>query len=133
MQIASSRRTPLSVAPNLASPTPEKPSAFPEDRFEPGWVSAGLSVAGGLISVAGGMTNKPLMVAGGMFLTAASTGATALRVQRNGAMDKAALVSMAGGGGLLAASALLLALPQPTAAPQGPLPELLQKVGVQLF
>lgn len=103
----------------------------PQDTFEStqGWVSAGFSCAGGLVSMAGALSNQPMLKAAGILTTAVATGFTAWRVQANGAMDSAALVSMAGGGALCAAGLLMGAS---TANPnQGPASLLIKQLGLR--
>jgi hypothetical protein len=133
MQIASSFRAHQSLPAKPVEHNESPQEAFPQDTFEPGWVSAGLSVAGGAVALAGAFADKPLMAAGGILVTAAATALTAKRVQTAGGLDSAAWVSMAGGGALTIASALVLAQPQPPAAPHGPLPVLLDRLGLTVF
>lgn len=67
-----------------------------------------------------------------MMLTAAGTALTIKRMGKKGSMDTAAWVSLAGGGALAAAGALLAFTPTPAPQPQGPLPQLMQRLGLKL-
>lgn len=92
------------------------------------WLYAGASVIGGLTAVAGGLSGQPMLTAGGAFVTAAATSLTANRVSEMG-MDQAGLASFVGGGTLMAAGALLALQAAPASAPNGILPQLINKYG----
>lgn len=129
MQITSTNR-PNPARPQAKAaqpPSPQVSSSEPQD----GWVGATLSVVGGMATLAGAVTNQPLLTAGGALTTAVGTGLTAQRVQKSG-MDSAAWVSFGVGGGLTALGALTMMQPQAqSAGPTGPLPTFLRQIGVQ--
>ena len=131
MNISSTR---LNHSPKLhqqSSPSPGKGSALFSEEPKDGWISTGVSLAGGMVALGGAFSNQPLIAAGGALMTAAATALTAQRVQAQGAMDSAAWLSFAGGGALTVASALCLAQASPSVGPTGPLPTLLRQLGIQ--
>lgn len=92
-------------------------------------MDAGISLAGGATALVGGIAGEPLVVAGGALMTAVGTGMTSYRVMTEGQMDTAAWVSMVGGGTMVAIGAGALNLPTTPSAPNGPLPQLIEKYG----
>lgn len=130
MVIRSTRLAPLTRPSEPASP-PVAQAIFPSDPQD-GWVSAGCSILGGAIALGGALANQPLVAAGGMLTTAAATAFSARRAQLEGAMDRAAWISLAGGGALtLVGAATLLNSPISPAGSEGPLPTLLRQIGIQ--
>ena len=103
------------------------------DSYEPGTIEAGISVAGGLISLAGAVTNQPIVAGAGAAVSLVGVGLSAKQVyDAGGEMNKAAYVSIAAATALPLASALILTAPSAAAAgPQGPLPQFLREIGVK--
>ncbi len=99
-------------------------SAEPKD----GWVSAACSVAAGATALIGTLSGRPLLAASGIFLNGVANSFTSHRVQQQG-MDQAAWVSLAGGGLAVASAAIMLATPATLPIQQGPLPQLIHKLG----
>ncbi len=115
-------------APRLQQPEPPPER---EENFGDGWVGAAISLGGGALALAGGLKGEPLMVAGGALLTAVGTGMTAHRIKNFAGMDAAAKTAFVGGGVLTAAGALLLFHQPPPQAPDGPLPQLIERLGLR--
>ena len=112
------------------SPTPP-PQSEPESNSD-GWVGTAVSLGGGLLAVAGGLRGDAMMVAGGILTTGVGTALAAHQVQTQGA-NTATTVAFVGGG-VLSAAGLLLLNAQPAPEPhQGPLPQLLDRLGIRGF
>ncbi len=123
--------TPTTLAQRAPALEVNTPSAYePLDSFESseGWLSAGFSCAGGLVAIAGAISNQPMLKAAGILTTAVATGFTSWRVQAYGAMDSAAAVSIVGGSALCTAGLLLGASVSPN---QGAASLLIQRLGLR--
>lgn len=111
------------------TPTP-RPTPQPRKNHEEEWLGPALTVAGGALALGGGLAGHPLVVAGGSLLTAAGSSLVAWKAQAQGELKTGAAVSLAAGCALTVLGAGLLALP-PAPPPPGPLPQLLQQLGVR--
>lgn len=111
------------------TPQPQ-PDSTSEAREE--WLGPALSLAGGVLALGGGLAGHPLVVAGGSLLTAAGSSMVAWKAQTEGSLNTGAAVSLAAGCGLSLLGAGLLAMPPTPAPSQGPVPQLLQQLGLRL-
>ena len=132
MQIQSSQKVsrPAAARPQTpATPAPAQDSV-PQDSYEPGWIGAGVSAVAGAASVIGAFTDQPALALGGLAVNVVTSSMAAKRVQDTGTIDTAAKVTFAATG--LAAGAQLLSMAMPEAQPKfdGPLPQLLDRLGV---
>ncbi|MGE0487807.1 MAG: hypothetical protein AB7S38_01190 [Vulcanimicrobiota bacterium] len=110
-----------------ASPTPPPAPAAEQDSST---VATVLSLAGGAVSLVGGLTHNSLLTAAGMGAFAVGSGMHAYRIGRE-PMDSQATLALVGGGAMACSGALLLfALPTPPPAHEGPLPQLLKNPAI---
>lgn len=118
----------LSPRPKSQPPTPPPAESKMDD-----WLGAAFAVSGGLLSVTGAYTGNSLALTGGTVLTAVGTTMAAYRVQTQGGVDAASLTAFVGGGVLTATALTLLAQPTAPSTPNGPLPQLLERLGIPRF
>lgn len=102
-----------------------------DSKFRDEWLGPALTLAGGVLALGGGLAGHPLVVAGGSLLTAAGSSMVAWKAQSQGSLKTGAAVSLAAGCALSVLGAGLLALP-PTPPAPGPLPQLLQQLGLRI-
>ena len=132
MQIASTRQTyrPNTGRALLKPTTTQMSQPSSPNVLQDGWVGASVSVAGGMVTLAGAFTQQPILAAGGTLVTAVGMGLTAHRTSKQG-MDTAALVSLGAGSALTLLGAAVLASPAQPTGPNGPLPTFLKQIGVK--
>lgn len=97
---------------------------------EGGWFGASLSVAGGALSIIGGLTDNPVATIGGFATSIAGMGVTAYRHQVNGSLDTAGKVSLVAGAGMSLAGAMILTAPSAAPQPNGPIHQLIDRLGL---
>ena len=132
MQITSTQKARPPIKPQ--TPAESKPASSDpqqiQDSFEPGWAEAGISVAAGVASAVGAFSDQPLLAIGGLAVTTVTSSLAAYRTQANGSMDTAAKVTFAATGLAAGSQLLAMAMPEPVPQPNGPLPQLMQRLGI---
>lgn len=102
----------------LLQPTRKQLPPKPPSREEENWslrdlATSSLSLGGGVLGLAGGITGNPLMIAAGAGALAAGSALEAQRVSTQGSLDSQFALNVGVGSGLLLGGLGLLALTPP--------------------